>query len=197
MVFPRPAAPRGSPALASRAVGRQRRTASVCSSRRPRVRSAGAAETWYAGRHVTSTDEFRIPTLLQTLVASGRWKHPGDQALRRTVPLLVEPLEFRSSLPTETVARELEGLNFDWNAAKMYRDHELPRSLPWLNADRAKFIAVNRVPGDDVAIAFDYRADTNEPRVVASHWREGSSCEWFEVAETFEEFARLLGLVLA
>jgi len=106
-------------------------------------------------------------------------------------------LDFRTCLPIETVARELEGSRYDWNVAKRYRDHELPRPVPWLNADRAKFIAVNRVPGDDVAIALDYRADTNEPRVVASHLRGGSSCEWFEVAATFEAFARLLGLVAA
>lgn len=146
---------------------------------------------------MTSSDELQIPALLHKLVASGRWKHPGDDVLRRAVPFLADPLDFRSWLPTETVARELESSYSDWNVMKMYRDREPPRSLPWLNADRAKFIAVNRVPGDDVAIALDYRTATNEPRVVANHWRDGTSYEWFEVAETFEAFARLLGLIAA
>ena len=142
--------------------------------------------------------KLQIPSLFRTLLESGRWKHPGDEILRREVPLLVDPVDFRTWLPRETVAGEVVASRFtaqDWEVFKMYRDDQSARSLPWLNAALAVFIAVNRVPGDDVAIALDYRMDANAPRVVASRWRDNDGSEWFEVAKSFEAFAQSLGLV--
>jgi len=138
-----------------------------------------------------------MPPLFRMLVDSGRWNHPGDEILRREVPLLVDPVDFRSWLPIDTAAAEVESrfTSQDWDVFKMYRDDQPARPLPWLNADRALFIAINRVPGDDVAIALDYRMDTTAPHIVASHWRDNKSLEWFEVAPSFEAFARSLGLV--
>ena len=142
--------------------------------------------------------KLKVPPLFETLVESGRWSHPGDEILRREIPLLTDPVVFRSGLPKSTVAGELAGFTArDWETFKMYRDTQPARPLPWLNADRAVFIAVNKTPGDDVAIALDYRMDATAPRVVASHWRDDKSHEWFEVAESFEAFARSLGLVAA
>ena len=140
---------------------------------------------------------FRIPALLQTLVETGWWSHPGDDVLRREIPCLLDPVDFRCWLPYRTVATELEG-SFspeDWRTFKMYRDVEPVRTCPWLSADQAVFIAIDRFPGDDVAIALDYRSDLEIPMVVASHWRDNKSLEWFEVAKDFEIFARSLGLV--
>jgi hypothetical protein len=39
--------------------------------------------------------------------------------------------------------------------------------LPWLDAERAVLIAVNRHIGDDVAIALGYRNDTMHPAVAS------------------------------
>jgi hypothetical protein len=142
--------------------------------------------------------KLQLPPLLRTLVVSGRWIHPGDEILRREVPLLIDPVDFRNGLPVDTVAAEMSANRFapeDWEFFKMYRNDQPERPLPWLNADRAVFIAVNRIPGDDVAIALDYRNDLSIPHVVASHWRDRRSCEWFEVAPSFDAFARSLGLV--
>jgi hypothetical protein len=140
-----------------------------------------------------------VPLLLRTLIESDRWNHPGEEILRREVPLLADPVDFRNRVSIDSAASELASsfTSQDWDVFKLYRDDQPERPLPWLNADRALFIAVNRVPGDDVAIALDYRADGSAPRVVASHWRDGKSCEWFEVAESFEAFARSIGLVAA
>lgn len=140
----------------------------------------------------------RIPQLLLTLIESGQWHHPGDDVLYRVIPLLSDPIDFRSWIPS-TVASELQG-SFtprDFESFKMYRNNQPARPLPWLNADEAVFIAVNRIPGDDVAIALDFRDAKVEPKVVASHYRDNKSLEWFEVAATFAEFAQLLGLVPA
>lgn len=48
---------------------------------------------------------------------------------------------------------------------------ETPVELPWLDVEQAFFIAVNRVPGDDVGLARDYRTDAHDPRVVGSYVR--------------------------
>jgi hypothetical protein len=68
--------------------------------------------------------------------------------------------------------------------------------LPWLDADLAILIAVNRVPGDDLGIALDLRSGTTDPRVVASEWNNDPPCVciWKEVAPAFSDFARLLGI---
>jgi hypothetical protein len=70
--------------------------------------------------------------------------------------------------------------------------------LPWLDVELAFLIAVNRVPGDDVAIALDYRGDPSDPRVVASDfWTEPEPlrCAWRIVAPTLSAFADALGLL--
>ncbi|WP_433284615.1 hypothetical protein [Micromonospora sp. CA-244673] len=68
-------------------------------------------------------------------------------------------------------------------------------ALPWLDAERAVFIAVNRNPGDDVALALDYRTDLTDPSVVASDfWTNPSQCSWRLVAPTFTQLVAVLGL---
>ena len=118
--------------------------------------------------------QFKIPILLQTLIETGRWQHPGDDVLRHVIPKLADPVDFRNWVPQSTVADEIE-TSFspeNWETFKLYRNGQLKRPLPWLNADQAIFIAVNRIPGDDVAIALDYRDSPDEPIVVASCWPE-------------------------
>ena len=68
-----------------------------------------------------------------------------------------------------------------------------PVDLPWLDAEKAVFIAVNQIPDDDIAIALDYRTDRSDPRVVASEWVENPcGCIWREVAGSFSEFMQQL-----
>jgi hypothetical protein len=67
--------------------------------------------------------------------------------------------------------------------------------LPWLDPELAVLIAVNRDPGDDIAVALDYRSDAVEPRVVASDfWTDPRHCSWRLVTPTFTGFAAALGL---
>jgi hypothetical protein len=65
----------------------------------------------------------------------------------------------------------------------------------WLDVEQAVLIAVNRILGDDVAIALDYRTNPADPRVVASDfWTNPHQCSWRTVTPTFSEFVRLLQL---
>jgi hypothetical protein len=49
--------------------------------------------------------------------------------------------------------------------------------LPWLDVDKAFFIAVAQYAGDDTAVALDYRTSAFDPRVVASDiWTMPGPC---------------------
>jgi hypothetical protein len=139
-----------------------------------------------------------LPELLVELMRDGRWVHPGDARLREVIPFLVDPVVFLNML---------EAMNFESSGRladdpqdsavfHLVRGSRVPEpvELPWLDADRADFVAVNRWPGDDVGIAMDYRTDAGDPRVVASDWGSGQGCVWREVAPTFSSFVRLLGM---
>jgi hypothetical protein len=140
-----------------------------------------------------------VPSLLVELLKQHRWRHPGDEALRDLIPFLREPVDFLTSV--EAMRRESAGsLANEPRFAKVFhmargsRSAE-PVSLPWLDVELSLFVAVNRFPGDDLAIALDYRTDATDPRVVASDWDEGpGGCEWREVAPSFSQFVRTLGV---
>jgi hypothetical protein len=149
-----------------------------------------------------------LPRLLVSLLDSGRWRHPGDDVLRAVVPWFEDPLDFLHS-PGE-MRRESYWLYEDGSADDR-RDSALfhvvrgsvagPGDLPWLDVEQAFNIAVNRRPGDDVAIALDYRTDPADPRVVGSdawtsqHETGRVTYVWREVAPAFSVFAGALGLL--
>jgi hypothetical protein len=67
--------------------------------------------------------------------------------------------------------------------------------LPWLDVEQAILIAVNRNPGDDVAVALNLRTNPTDPAVVASDfWSRPRQCQWRPVTPTFTEFATRLRL---
>jgi hypothetical protein len=133
-----------------------------------------------------------VPTLLLSLLRESRWRHPGEITLTRTMPWFKDPLHFLTSV--QAMAREsnsLASLTEDAASAQLFRqargtDRAEPIDLPWLDVDKAFLVAVNERPGDDVAVALDYRTDPTDPRVVASDfWTEPGPCSWREVAPTF------------
>jgi hypothetical protein len=139
-----------------------------------------------------------LPPQLVALIEAGRWRHPGDEVLKSAVPFQGEPVDF---LAVEAMRRESCGAladNPQYSASFHMvrgRTSAAPVDLPWLDADLAVFIAVNRFPGDDLAIALDYRTSSNDPRVVASEWlAESGGCIWREVAGSFTKFAQHLRL---
>ena len=143
-----------------------------------------------------------LPAVLVQLIMGHRWKHPSDDAIQRAIPFLADPVDF---LNVDAMRRKDFGsLPDDLGWALLYRVYRgskdpNPRDSTWLDVEKAVTIAVCRYAGDDVAIALDYRNDAEQPRVVASHWvpneDRGHHTEWHEVAPTFGEFARMVGLV--
>jgi hypothetical protein len=149
-----------------------------------------------------------LPRLLVSLLDGGRWRHPGDDVLGAVVPWFEDPLDFLRS-PGE-MRRESYWLYEDGSADDR-RGSELfhvvrgsvagPSDLPWLDVEQAFNIAVNKRPGDDVAIALDYRTDPSDPRVVGSDAWTGQrqtgrvQYVWRQVAPTFSGFAEALGLL--
>lgn len=132
-----------------------------------------------------------LPSLLVELLRSGQWQHPGDKALKRLIPFLREPVDFLmcvESMRIESPKRIAD----DPKLARIFhflRESADSPDLPWLDVNRAVFIAVNRVPGDDLGIALDYRTNAADPRVVASDWDDGAlGCRWREVAPCFSVF---------
>ena len=124
------------------------------------------------------------------------------------MPWFEDPLDFLRS-PGEML-RESYWL-YDDGSADDPRDSALfhvirgsvagPGDLPWLDVEQAINIAVNRRPGDDVAIALDYRTGPSDPRVVGSdawtsqHETGQIQYVWREVAPAFSVFAEALGLL--
>jgi hypothetical protein len=137
-----------------------------------------------------------LPPLLTELIVSDRWRHPGDESLVTVIPFLGEPVNFLTSpVGGELFTPFLEDAGIA-ATFHLYRGSaaEDARALPWLDADLAVVIASSRFPGDDVAIALDYRTGCSEPRVVSSDWSDGHSCRWRAVAPDFAAFAERLGL---
>jgi hypothetical protein len=130
---------------------------------------------------------WRLPPLLVDRLEQGRWRHPGDETLQRLIPFLREPVDFLTTV--EALRFESSGLLADepttdtfFHEARGSKSAE-PICLPWLDVEKAVFIAVNRFPGDDLGVALDYRGGEVHPRIVANDWHNGSGgCIWREVA---------------
>jgi hypothetical protein len=139
-----------------------------------------------------------LPSRLVRLMGEDRWRHPGDEVLRRLIPFLTEPVDFLMTI--EAMALESQGHVAghpdSWSREgmkEMRGRHRNVPDLPWLDVDRCVFIAVNRVAGADVGIALDYRTSVEDPRVVASDWQDTEHF-WRAVSPTFSEFVDALGL---
>lgn len=138
---------------------------------------------------------------LPSLLRDGRWQHPGDAELARLMPWFEDPLDFlRSTQEMERESRALDRFADDPLSCELFHvvrgsTRPAPVELPWLDTEQALLIAVNRRPGDDVALALDYRSDPADPRVVGSDfWTNPRQGAWREVAPAFSSFADALGL---
>ncbi|MER5431186.1 hypothetical protein [Streptomyces sp. NPDC002588] len=141
-----------------------------------------------------------LPAQLMSLLDQGRWRNPGDAEMARLIPWFESPIDFLTS--TDQMEREsgsLDTFDDDRYAAFLHvargSGQETPVELPWLDVEKAFFIAVNRIVGDDVALALDYRTNPVDPRVVGSDvWTAPVSYKWRIVAPTFSAFVAALGL---
>lgn len=139
-----------------------------------------------------------LPSLLIELIKNNQWNHPGDEVLKLVVPCIHEPIDF---LSIEQMRRDSPGVivdspvNLPWFHEVRGSKQSEPVTLPWLDVEKAVFIAVNRFPGDDIGVALDYRTDIIDPRVVASDWHSSpDGCIWQEITPTFSEFIKQINL---
>jgi len=139
-----------------------------------------------------------VPRLLIELIHTGRWKQPQDEIIKRVIPFLQEPMSFL--LDIEAMQRESTGFLADSPEMSElfheYRGSKVPeRELPWLDVDKALFIAVNRIEGADLGIVLDHRTSLEDPRVLASDWQSGDNTHhWREVESRFSDFVKKLGI---
>ncbi len=143
----------------------------------------------------------RLPELLVHQLRAGLWRKPDDSALHVVMPWFEDPLIFLSGLDQiRDASTPLEMVADDAPSARFFREVRgsrvtHPVELPWLDIEQALLIAVNRDPGDDVAVALDYRTSPTDPRVVASDfWTNPRQCARRIVTPTFTQFAERLGL---
>ncbi|MCU7824436.1 hypothetical protein [Kitasatospora sp. DSM 101779] len=142
-----------------------------------------------------------LPHLLLDLIADGRWRHPGDEALAAALPWFADPVEL---LPDVAAVRRQSASLDDLSGEELgplFRQArgsaaDRPVELPWLDAEQAVLIAVARTAGDDTALALDYRTDPADPRVVGSDiWTNPQEYTWRVAAPSFTAFATALGLL--
>lgn len=138
-----------------------------------------------------------LPSLLCELLSSGRWEHPGDEILCQQIPFVLEPLLFLTS-PAEMLKESGPLMSSDSIESDVFSEYRgslvEKRDLPWIDVERSLTIICNKIPGDDVIVALDYRDDMANPRVIGSDWSLGNKVIYQEISLTFEQFVDRLGL---
>ncbi|MBE9102603.1 hypothetical protein [Vacuolonema iberomarrocanum] len=142
--------------------------------------------------------QLQLPQLLDELIRTGRWTHPGDRIMESVVPFITDPLDLlpnREAMQRESgplmAPSETESLVFHEYRGAFHKS----RPLPWIDVEKTLFIAVNRRIGDDVGIALDYRDNPDEPSVVGGDYHSGKGLQYRLIANTFCQFAKSLGLL--
>lgn len=109
-------------------------------------------------------------------------------------PFLTFPINFLESIEEiKGISEDNYLLNEDFWGIKSSQSKGKYIDLPWLDYDKSLFIAINKFPGEDLAIALDYRLNENQPRVVASDFNEKyPHCEWHVIAKSFDDLLEKL-----
>lgn len=138
-----------------------------------------------------------LPPCIISLMDNGRWVHPGDVVVKKAIPFLNEPVDF---LSVDSMEFESSGhLADDPGSSLLFHemrgsDSVIVPDFPWRDVSRSFFIAVNRIPGDDIGIALDFRRGVeSDPSVIASDW-SNRTCEWRLVSDSLSEFLQRAGL---
>ncbi|MEU9319707.1 hypothetical protein [Streptomyces sp. NPDC048295] len=141
-----------------------------------------------------------LPAPLTSLIDRDLWLHPGDAVLAKVIPWFEDPLAFVPNPEQMAFASQPMDMFADDPHADFFRQARgsrdtAPHELPWLDVEQAVLIAITRNPGDDGALALDYRTDPSDPRVVGSDFRtDPLLCQWRTVAPAFSGFVTSLGL---
>lgn len=152
-----------------------------------------------------SQDNLRLPPLIEVLVALGRWPATPQASLRQNVEPLVSPERISAlasdedwlylysppfrSVASDVAAHEVAGWDFWVEHGAL---HELEPTMALIIGDFG--------PGSDAPILLDYR-QANGPCVMKLAWLPADrgapskpTTTWVEIAESFDGFAKQLGL---
>jgi len=142
--------------------------------------------------HESESHLLPIPPLLISGINTIAWKTFPSGGLMGKISFLNVPMVLLKSIEEIRHASDYEPLKNELLLGIRCQDVTgAPVELPHLDADLFLFLAINVLPGDDSAVALDYRTGLNAPRVVASDWTgPGDTCQWRVVAPNFESFAQ-------
>ena len=124
--------------------------------------------------------DLRIPEELQAVLNTSELQDLVVNELSSKFSFLEFPMEFLQSL------EEIRLLSSDqtflieeyWNV-RSSQNLNKEIDLPYLDFDNSLMIAINKYPGEDLAIALDYRSNPDVPCVVGSNFnKEDGGCEW-------------------
>ncbi|MFF3562530.1 hypothetical protein ACFYXS_21065 [Streptomyces sp. NPDC002574] len=143
-----------------------------------------------------------LPERLAALIDRDLWHHPGDAVSAEVVPWFEDLLAFVSDAEQMDLASRSMDLFADDPHCAFFRQARgsrgtVPLDLPWLDVEHAVLIAITRNPGDDGALALDYRTDPSDPRAVGSDfWTDPRRCRCRRraVAPTFSALVTGRGL---
>ena len=135
-----------------------------------------------------------LPTRLRQIIETGRWPKTHDEEIHQNIRSLVPKERIQSFAPEQdriylfrppfrTIAQRMSGAE----GAFWSRWGALGEIAPDLALDIADFGL-----GADSAIVLDYRQEN--PPVIRLVWRKPEPNEWVRCADSFDEFADLLGL---
>jgi hypothetical protein len=135
-----------------------------------------------------------LPTRLRQIIETGRWPKTHGEEIHQNIRSLVPKERIQSFAPEQdriylfrppfrTIAQRMTGAE----GAFWSRWGALGDIAPDLALDIADFGL-----GRDSAIVLDYRQEN--PAVIRLVWRKPEPNEWVRCADSFDEFADLLGL---
>ena len=145
-------------------------------------------------RGMETESNLPLPTRLRQIIETGRWPKTHDEEIHQNIRSLVPKERIQSFAPEQdriylfrppfrTIAQRMSGAE----GAFWSRWGALGEIAPDLALDIADFGL-----GTDSAIVLDYRQEN--PPVIRLVWRKPEPNEWVRCADSFDEFADLLGL---
>ena len=144
-------------------------------------------------------NEPHIPQTLLKLIEDGTWVQPSDEKIEQIAPCFRgEELDFcltKESIIHNSNHELVNGEVID-NYFREYTGskHNPENSSKWRDVEKSIVIAVNRHPGDDIAIALDYRQSKDDPKVIGSDWTDDENgIQWKIISNTMTQFLEKLG----
>ncbi len=142
----------------------------------------------------------QLPNRLARLLESGHWPRTQTEALRQNLKSLVpkeriqlfapeESTVFLRSPPFHTVADHITGWKRRFGVDRFGPPIQRWRAYPELSILIGDFGL-----GSDSPTVLDYRQSGSAPSVTRLRWRKPEPNVWICCAETFDEFADMLGL---